>query len=86
MSIVIDKNDLNENLKNGIVQVTFTKVDGSTRVMNCTLSENKIPQNDSTSANTRKKNDNVCAVWDVDVNGWRSFRYDSVQNIEVVND
>jgi len=87
MTIVIDKEKLNENLKSGLVKVTFTKVDGSTRVMTCTLSESVIPQKVETTTGTsaRKKNENICSVWDTEVNGWRSFRYDSIQNIEVIN-
>lgn len=83
---LVDKVLLRNSLKSGIVQVTFTKVDGSTRVMTCTLSENIIPQKDtSTTTRTRKTNDDVCSVWATDVNGWRSFRYDSIQNIEVID-
>jgi len=31
------KNELSEKLRTGTLQVTFTKADGSTRVMNCSL-------------------------------------------------
>jgi len=84
---IVDKNELHSNLKSGIVKVTFTKVDGSTRIMTCTLSENLIPAREpSETTRTKKPNDNVCSVWATDVNGWRSFRYDSVQTVEVIND
>jgi hypothetical protein len=82
---VYSKKELRNTLKSNIVQVTFTKIDGSTRVMNCTLSEKFLP---STSSNTENKkvNDNVFTVWDTDVNNWRAFRYDSVNKAEVIND
>jgi len=55
--------------------------------MTCTLSENLIPAREpSETTRTKKPNDNVCSVWATDVNGWRSFRYDSVQTVEVIND
>lgn len=69
---------LPEILKETVVQVTFTKADGNTRVMNCTLNPTYLPESNTSS--TRSKNEDVLAVWDIDNNGWRSFRYDSVQS------
>ena len=82
---IFSKEVLRNTLKSNIVQVTFTKIDGSTRVMNCTLSEKFLPST-SSNAENKKVNDNVFNVWDTDVNNWRAFRYDSVNNTEVIND
>jgi hypothetical protein len=76
-------NDLRDSLQKGIVTVTFTKKDGSERVMKCTLSENFIAQKDLPKGNTRASNAEVIAVYDVDVSGWRSFRIDSVKSVTV---
>jgi hypothetical protein len=38
------QNEILEALKNGILNVEFTKKDGSLRKLICTLSEDKIPQ------------------------------------------
>jgi hypothetical protein len=76
-------NDLRDSLQKGIVTVTFTKKDGSERVMKCTLSENFIAQKDLPKGNTRVSNDEAIAVYDVDVSGWRSFRIDSVKSVTV---
>ena len=66
------------------VLVTFTKKDGSERVMRCTLSESRIPAEFAPkSETTAKKNDEVQAVYDVEANGWRSFRWDSVTAVDV---
>jgi hypothetical protein len=71
--------ELREVLQDGIVNVTFTKVDGSQRDMRCTLNESLIPQTTSTEPKTeRKVNDTVQRVFDLDKNEWRSFRKDSV--------
>lgn len=78
----MNRDELIVNLKKGACKVKFTKVNGEQRVMNCTLSEALVPptesQSDSTS--TRKKSDQVVAVWDLDKTAWRSFRVDSVND------
>ena len=71
---------LNE-LKRGIFEVTFNKVDGEQRVMTCTLHKRIIPtpvaSEDEINRN-REPNENVHVVWDINANGWRSFRLASV--------
>lgn len=74
-------------LLDGEVTVEFEKINGETRVMTCTLSEqhgakyaNKTIQ--ESDAKTRKKNDDACAVWDTTAGAWRSFRWDRVKRID----
>lgn len=69
--------NLKELLKTGVVEVVFTKLSGDKRVMNCTLQSSFLPEEVETEK-TRKQNDDVLSVWDTEVNGWRSFRFDSV--------
>ena len=57
---------------------TFTKKDGTERIMKCTLQEEYLPE---TVGEVRKKNEDSLAVYDLDVEGWRSFRWDSVKRI-----
>ena len=68
---------LPDALKAGIVEVSFTKVDGSLRVMRCTTNVDYLPGSPSDSAITGY-NPNIFKVWDVEVKGWRSFRKDSI--------
>lgn len=77
------KSELVPFLKEGIVQVIFEKADGSERVMNCTLMESHLPTVDEDSPK-RKVNDEVLAVWDIDKGEWRSFRLDSVLEINLL--
>lgn len=64
------------------VDILFTKSDGTERQMRCTLNESKIPA-DFTPKNTeRKKSDEVLPVFDIENQGWRSFRLDSVKNVQ----
>ena len=66
-----------KNLKQNVVKVNFTKVNGEERTMNCTLHESVLPVS-TMSQKERKENQEVLAVWDVDKSAWRSFRLDSI--------
>jgi len=70
-----------KNLQKKAMRITFTKVNGEERVMDCTLQEHMIPQ---TEESNRKKNEEVLPVFDINKGEWRSFRLDSVTNIEVL--
>jgi len=73
---------LKEDLKNGIHTVVFEKTDGTIREMRCTLQSDMLPQFLSEVAPVAKtENADTLAVWDVDNQGWRSFRVDSVQTV-----
>lgn len=76
------RDTLVEGLKRNVLTVNFTKVNGDERVMNCTLHESMLPE--STGNTEKKENPDVIAVWDIDNNGWRSFRVDSVNYIKIV--
>jgi len=73
--------ELIEKLQNGKVVVTFTKKDGTERVMKCTLHDSLIGIPLTEGGSVRKPNDDVLAVWDLEKNGWRSFRLDSIKNV-----
>ena len=81
-----DKDDILNSLHETICKLVFTKANGETRVMHCTLSEKFLPaQVDLEEAIQKKKpNPDALAVWDVEANGWRSFRWDSLQDFSVV--
>ena len=79
---LFDKYSLKEDLKNGVHTVVFEKKDGTIREMRCTLQQDMLPQFLSEVAPVAKtENPDTLAVWDVDNNGWRSFRVDSVQTV-----
>lgn len=67
-------------LHEGEVKVTFEKKDGTLREMKCTLKD--VPVFEKKTDVVRKKNDEVVAVFDVDLQEWRSFRLDSIKQIE----
>ncbi len=83
----MDRNILLEALKNHECTVTFTKVNGETRVMPCTLKEGIIPtppvEVASKSTIKRHENQNVVSVWCLDKKEWRSFRVDNVVDLQI---
>lgn len=74
----MEANDLRENLSSGTATVTFTKADGTKRVMRCTRDASHIPKESVKPFNDT--GDNVI-VWDCDQNGWRQIRSNQVKDI-----
>ena len=83
---IFTRDGLIDLLRHNIVSVTFTKVNGEERVMDCTLQANLIPnaptQNGELIVEGKSTSNNI-AVWDVKANGWRSFRIANVKNVSV---
>jgi hypothetical protein len=83
----MDRNILLEALKNHECTVTFTKVNGETRVMPCTLKEDVVPKLpvDVASKSNVKRHENlgVVSVWCLDKKEWRSFRVDNVVDLQI---
>ena len=75
---------LKGHLAYGPVTVTFTKKDGTERVMKCTTSTDLVPQEiiDPLAPKKEKKlNEDVCPVYDLEASHWKSFRWDSVKSV-----
>ena len=67
-------------LNEGNVRVVFTKADGTDREMLCTLKADSIPQSvEAKEKGTRRTSEEAQAVFDVDKQAWRSFRWDSIK-------
>lgn len=75
------RSDILDALHSAICDVTFTKANGEERVMKCTLNEDIVPPFEVKG--TKKKNDDVVSVWDLEKAAWRSFRVDSVRALAV---
>jgi hypothetical protein len=77
--------ELQTQLQTEVLEVTFTKVNGDKRVMNCTLMEGILPSNptEETTKDTKEKkvNEDILSVWDVDASGWRSFRVKNITRV-----
>ena len=85
---MMNAQEIIKELKESILQVSFDKVDGSSRSMRCTLRKDFLPP--ATEEELKEydewhiKNPEVVAVWDIEKNGWRSFRVDSVKYVQVI--
>lgn len=77
------KDELKELLAQEPVSITFVKVDGTLRTMLATTSEDHVPvqQDARTEMRYAKRGDGAYAVWDIESNGWRSFRWSSIQRV-----
>jgi hypothetical protein len=77
---------LKSMLKMGPATITFTKKDGTERVMECTLQPELLPPvvvtEDTESKKKKAANDNVVAVYDLEAKGWRSFTLRTVKRVE----
>jgi len=84
------KADLKFQLEQNVLVVDFTKLNGDKRVMTCTLREDIKPPATKTDAMSQKKvrevSDAVVSVWDVNAKGWRSFRYDRINAVDIVEE
>jgi len=75
---------LKSHLKLGEVSLTFTKKDGTDRVMKCTTNPTYIMFKDPSileSKKERKVNEDVMPVFDLEANSWKSFRWDSIKQV-----
>lgn len=84
------RKDLKNILSQNVLEVDFTKLNGDKRVMTCTLREDMKPRASKDDAMSQKKvrevSDAVVNVWDVNAQGWRSFRYDRLNSINYVDE
>jgi len=81
---IVGQDWLKSCLRDGVVTVNFIKNDGTERTMKCTLSKEIVPP--VVSENVKKVraiSSDVLPVYDVDAQGWRSFRWDSIKSVEI---
>lgn len=90
--MIYKRDELLSDLKENIVEVQFTKVNGQSRTMRCTLMPKYLPVSYTTNLqeqeNEKKfhaENKDTLAVWDIQNGGWRSFRIDSVDYAQVLD-
>ena len=84
------KEDLKNLLEKNVLTIDFLKLNGDRRIMTCTLRDDMKPR--ATKADpmsqkaVREVSDAVVSVWDVNARGWRSFRYDRVNAVDIVDE
>ena len=78
--MTIIREDLVDRLKQSVVNVVFTKADGSERTMNCTLKLDNIPEDQHPKGVIKSESDQI-RVFDTDIQEWRSFNFSSVKTV-----
>lgn len=78
--MTITREDLVDRLKQSVVNVVFTKADGSERTMNCTLKLENIPEDQHPKSVVKSESDQI-RVFDTDIQEWRSFNFSSVKTV-----
>lgn len=76
----ITREALIDQLKQSVVNVVFTKADGSERTMNCTLKLENIPEDQHPKGAIKSESDQI-RVFDIDIQEWRSFNFSSVKTV-----
>jgi len=91
----MNRDEIVDILHNNIANITFTKVNGDVRVLKGTLLDQYLPQKEVDSSGVdiepisetqerKATNDNVVVAFDIDNDGYRSFRVDSVTSVQIV--
>lgn len=80
--MTLSRSEMIEKLSKNTCRVIFKKVNGEERDMQCTLREDIIPAASKSDPLTQKKvrniNAEVIPVYDINAEGWRSFRVENV--------
>ena len=84
----MNRAEFNETIANArFATVTFTKKDGSTRVLQAALTGDEIEKIGGKEAVTFKTdrvfNEDIVKLYDVENKGWRSVRLESIHYVEV---
>lgn len=88
MTQILTRNEMLLQLQENVIEVTFTKLNGDTRIMSCTLVPSFLPPAKVDDPMSQKKvreiNEQVVSVWDINAQGWRSFRCDRVTEFKTI--
>lgn len=72
-------------LSKGVYEVTFTKVNGESRVMPCTLDQKRLPPAPIRENAVKKERKlDAISVWCVDKNEWRSFKVMNLTEVKEI--
>ena len=83
--------EVKEDLRSKIMEVTFTKKDGEQRIMTCTLVTEAIPIDKrpkplAEGEEPKPVKEHLQSVWDIKAEGWRSFIWTNVTSVKIADD
>jgi len=73
----VKKEVYTEALQDAVCTIEFTKVDGSDRIMDCTLQSVMLPE---TKGTAKSLSSDLLRVFDVEVGGWRTITLSKVKS------
>lgn len=71
-------------LREGVVNIKFTKKDGTIRDMKCTLLPVYIPEDMRPKGTGSVTNENILRVYDIIEDDWRCFLVDNILSVEAI--
>lgn len=85
-----NSDNIREMLAKQTLQITFTKKDGTERVMLCTRNFDALLENaaetgyssPTSPTDAHKLPENLLRVWSIEDKGWRIVNLDTVSNVE----
>lgn len=80
-------NSVRDALQEGVLEIVFTKKDGTERTMKCTTNPELIAEtaHGNTPENMNKEPEpDLFRVTDIDINEWRSFRFDQIISVKAL--
>ena len=84
-----ERDTILRDLKKNVAEVFFTKVNGEKRAMKCTLMPELLPQstdlNHLEEQHGKQENLSTVGCWDIEKGGWRSFRVESVEMVQLLD-
>jgi hypothetical protein len=87
--MIFQRDLLLKDLRENVIEVIFTKVNGDKRTMHCTLKRNYLPESYTNDEKEEKEfhdvNPDSLAVWDVQNRGWRSFKISTIEYAQVLD-
>lgn len=72
---------LRELLRSNILEITFTKADGTQRIMQATLKTDTIVPYERKTNREKIRSEHIISVWDVEASSWRSINFDKIERI-----
>lgn len=70
-------------LRNATATVTFTKKDGTERVMQCTLQEGVAIPHEKKTDRVKEPKEELLPVWDIEAEAWRTVTIPNIIKVEI---
>lgn len=83
MEYIMTRDEILDVLRQGTCSLRYKKVDGAKRVAEATLSPELIPEAKMPSNNNATYSDETIRYYDLNVEGWRSFRVENFEQVDL---